>query len=300
MENFSSGTDLTRVILRGSDGMAIFLAILKWIGIVLGGVLGLALLLVVLVICVPVRYYLSGSNRDVLRYQYRVSWLCHVVSVVKKPDSDQVWFRILGIPVCCLAGGNTRGQQKTHVEKKEEGKEEKRAAPDARPEREKGKGEHRSGAAGNKKKKPKKRKKKDASSKKKEKRKKSFSFDMLSGIIKFVRDTENRHAFHRIREELRKLLCYLAPRKVKGCFVIGTGDPSSTGLVIGGISLLPFAYQEGIEITPDFNDKVFQADGMIKGRVQVLYFIRLCIRLYRDKELRKLWDNIQKFKKEAA
>ena len=280
--------------------MAVFLAILKWIGIVMGGVLGLALLLVVLVICVPVRYYLSGSNRDVLHYQYRVSWLCHVVSVVKKPDSDQVWFRILGIPVCRLAGGSTREQQKNHVEKKEEGKEEKRAAPDAGPERETREGDHRSRTAEDGKKKPQKRKKKKSSGKKKEKRKKSFSFDMLSGIIKFVRDTENRHAFHRIREELRRLLRYLAPRKVKGCFVIGTGDPSSTGLVIGGNSLLPFAYQEGIEITPDFNDKIFQADGMIKGRVQVLYFIRLCIRLYRDKELRKLWNNIQKFKKEAA
>ena len=111
---------------------------------------------------------------------------------------------------------------------------------------------------------------------------------------------ENRHAFHKIRSELWNVLCYLAPRKVKGRFVVGTGDPSSTGLVIGGISLLPFAYQEGIEITPDFDDKVFQADGMIKGRIQVYYFVRLCIRLYRDKELRKLWNNIQKFKKEAA
>ncbi len=103
-----------------------------------------------------------------------------------------------------------------------------------------------------------------------------------------------------MRNELRLLLCYLAPRKINGRFVIGTGDPASTGLLIGGISLLPFAYREGIVITPDFDDRVFAADGMIKGQIRILYFIRLCIRLYRDKELRKLWNKIQKLKKEAA
>lgn len=281
--------------------MAIFLAIVKWIGIVLGGVLGLALLLVVLVMCVPIRYYLSGSNRDAVCYQYRVSWLCHVVSVVKKPDSEKVWFRILGIPFICLAGDSDReSTEPPETEKPKEGEREKKVVTDDVMERKSVKGNDRSGDTKKKRKRSQKRKNKGTSGKKKEKRKKYFSFDILSGIIKFVIDTENRYAFRKIREEFRKLLLYLAPRKVQGRFVIGTGDPSSTGLVIGGISLLPFVYHDGIEVTPDFDDKVFRADGMIKGRIQVLYFIRLCIRLYRDKELRKLWNNIQKLKKEAA
>ena len=70
--------------------MAIVLAVLKWIGIVLGGVLGLALLFGVLVVFVPVRYRLSGSYRDVLRYQFRVSWLCRIVSVGKRINSDAI------------------------------------------------------------------------------------------------------------------------------------------------------------------------------------------------------------------
>lgn len=296
--------DLTRVILRGSDRMAIVLAILKWIGIVLGGVLGMALLLGVLVVFVPVRYRLSGNNQDVLRYQFRVSWLCRVVSIVKKADSKEIWLRLLGIPVVRLAGDSPGTAERTstgtprtdrQVGEEREGCEE----PDTRQQSGKPGKNYGTGQAqtGKKKSVP---GKKGTSGKKHKKRKKAFSFDILSGIINFVRDTENKRIFRKMRNELQLLLRYLAPRKVRGCFVIGTGDPSSTGLLIGGISLLPFAYQEGIEITPDFDDRVFAADGMIKGQIRVFYFIRLCIRLYRDKELRKLWNKIQKLKKEAA
>ncbi len=284
--------------------MAIVLAILKWIGIVLGGVLGLALLFGVLVVFVPVRYRLSGSYQDVLRYQFRVSWLCRIVSVGKRINSDAIWLRLLGIPVVRLAGDSPGKKERASAGATgtDRGAGEEKAGseePESRPQSGKPGGNHDAGHAqtGKKKSIP---KGESTSGKKNKKRKKAFSFDILSGIINFVRDTENKRVFRKMRNELRLLLCYLAPRKINGRFVIGTGDPASTGLLIGGISLLPFAYREGIVITPDFDDRVFAADGMIKGQIRILYFIRLCIRLYRDKELRKLWNKIQKLKKEAA
>lgn len=284
--------------------MAIVLAILKWIGIVAGGVLGLVLLFAVLIISVPVRYELSGNNRDVLCYQYRLSWLCRMVSVRKKMDSDEVWFRVFGIPVFRFAGGepaeddqrDKKSRRKNQKKSEKPGKHEKQQKPASMITS--------SGENSDKAKQTtahsEKRKKKKAAGKRSDNRKKFFSFDVLSGIINFVRDTENRNAFRKIRKEICSLVRYLAPQKIRGCVVIGTGDPSSTGLMIGGISLLPFAYQDGLEITPDFDEKIFQADGMIKGRIRILYLLKLCIRLYRDEELKKLWDNIQKLKKEAA
>ena len=280
--------------------MAIVLAILKWIGIVAGGVLGLAVLFVCLILFVPVRYYLAGDNRDTLCYQFRVSWLCRAVSLIKKRNSDEICFRIFGISVFRSGG---EGPAQTPVEDAGEGKQ-----PEPLQKQEEvtqssassGGTEKRKHRAASPKSNSRKKRKKKSAGKKTASRKKSFSFDVLSGIINFVRDTENRRAFRKIRQEIRLLFRYLTPQKIRGYFVIGTGDPSSTGLLIGGISLLPFVYQDGLDITPDFEEKIFQADGMIKGRIQVLYFFRLCIRLYRDKELRKLWSNIQKLKKEAA
>ncbi len=219
--------------------MAIVLAILKWIGIVLGGVLGLALLFGVLVVFVPVRYRLSGS------YQFRVSWLCRIVSVGKRINSDAIWLRLLGIPVVRLAGDSPGKKERASAGATgtDRGAGEEKAGseePESRPQSGKPGGNHDAGHA-------------------------------QTGKKKSIPKGES-----------------------------GTGDPASTGLLIGGISLLPFAYREGIVITPDFDDRVFAADGMIKGQIRILYFIRLCIRLYRDKELRKLWNKIQKLKKEAA
>ena len=100
--------------------MAIVLAILKWIGIVAGGVLGLAVLFVCLILFVPVRYYLAGDNRDTLCYQFRVSWLCRAVSLRKKRNSDEICFRIFGIPVFRFGG---EGPVQTPVENVGEGKQ---------------------------------------------------------------------------------------------------------------------------------------------------------------------------------
>lgn len=279
--------------------MSIILVILKWVGIVAGGIVGLVILLAVLVVCVPVCYQLSGDNRDVVRYQYRVSWLCHIVSVAKKMDSDKVWLRLFGIPVKCLAGGNKRQKKKSTAKQSTDGRavpppeaEEKSSLPSGGQ----SSGEKVTGRHNEKREKKRDRRK----GRGKRKVKKSFSFAKLSSIIKFMRTAENQRAFRTVWRELGGLIRYLAPRKVQGKLVIGTGDPSYTGLVIGGISLLPFAYREGVIITPDFDEKILQAEGKIKGRIQVLYVLKLCVRLYRDRELRRLWDNIQKFKKEAA
>lgn len=304
------GTGLTRVNLQGSDGMAIFLAILKWIGIVLGGLLGLVLLLAVLIMCVPVCYQISGNNRDVICYQYRVSWLFRFLSVKKRLDSDEVWFRIAGIPVACLAGRKNQRRK----EKKGKGNRPKDeiVSPAGKDAGTKKAAEEISGPSGEKAedrgpdaqaetgKEQRRRRRFRKKRSKKRKAKKTFSFDRVSSIIKFVRADETRYAIRTAQKELGGLIRYLSPRKVKGQLVIGTGDPSSTGLLIGGLSLFPFVYQEGISVTPDFDEKILQAEGMIRGRIQVLYFVKLCIRLYRDRELRKMWNKIQKLKKEAA
>lgn len=81
---------------------------------------------------------------------------------------------------------------------------------------------------------------------------------------------------------------------------MGTGDPSTTGMLLGGISLFPVAYQDGLRIVPDFEEKHFEADGFIKGRIRMIYFLRLLHRLYQDRELKALWKQINKVKKEAA
>lgn len=289
--------------------MAVVLAILKWIGIVLGGILGLLLLLTALLLLVPARYYIRGTGmgKEIL-YTYRVSWLLRILEIRKNKKSQAARLYVFGIPVCRLSGDREKAADGDKVTNKGKVPNENKAsngdkAPNEGEVPEKAEVENRTsdktkGNITDRKKTEKKVLKIKPRSKKK---KKSFSFEKVSSIIRFIRDAENRRAFRKIKREIHLLFRYLAPRKVKGQFVIGTGDPAATGLLFGGISLLPFVYREGVHIYPDFENRVFQAEGYMKGRIRILYLIRLVIRVYPDKELRMLWKNVNQVnKKEAA
>lgn len=270
--------------------MWIILAILKWIGILIGGMVGLLLLLLALAAFVPVRYQVQGSKQEEIAYSFCFSWLLSLISVKKKQTSDLVKLYILGIPIRCLAGGE-KGKgapvRKGDSENKSisEEKAVKGEKMDCCPENT-GKGEAS-------------RKGKNRQKKKKNgKRKKNFSFNKVSSIIGLVK--ENRRVIHRLFGEMGDLVRYLAPRKIRGEVILGTGDPSTTGLVFGGLSLFPVIYQDGLKITPDFEEKRFQAKGVIRGRLRLFYFLKLVLRLYRDREIKRLWKQINQVKKEAA
>ena len=298
--------------------MSIFLAILKWIGIALGGIVGLALLLVAAVLFVPVRYYIAGHGTEEGKTElgFRVSFLLRSVMLEKKTDSDQIRIRICGIPVGKPLGGEKPEKEKTEKEKTETEKTEVEKPDEKKAGEKSSKKEGRKPSNGTaeagtapetadmpreEKKSPKKRLDKKTSrgtKKKRSDKKKSFSFETVSSIIKEIRDRGNRRAIRAIWGEFTALLRYLAPKKVRARCRIGTGDPSGTGLLFGGISLMPFAYAEGVQLAPDFENKVFCADGYMKGRMRTIYLVRLLIRLYRNRDIKRLMDYFMK--KEAA
>ena len=62
--------------------LQIFFLILKIIGIILAAVLGLAILLLLLVLFVPVRYRAYGVKKEgECRAEAKISWLLHLISV---------------------------------------------------------------------------------------------------------------------------------------------------------------------------------------------------------------------------
>ena len=98
--------------------MWIFLLILKWIFIILGILLGLVLLFMALVLCVPVRYRAAGDNHEKIQYSFKVSWLLSIIAVKKKKDSEQIVFSVFGIPIKRM--GNEKPVKKTVVKSEKE------------------------------------------------------------------------------------------------------------------------------------------------------------------------------------
>ena len=97
--------------------MWIFLLILKWIFIILGILLGLVLLFMALVLCVPVRYRAAGDNHEKIQYSFKVSWLLSIIAVKKKKDSEQIVFSVFGIPIKRM--GNEKPVKKNRGEIRE-------------------------------------------------------------------------------------------------------------------------------------------------------------------------------------
>lgn len=83
--------------------LAILLTILKIIGYILLGIIGLILALLLIVLFVPVRYKLAGESRKSEKHvNVQVSWLMHILHVGVRLAADKIIhirIRIFGIPI---------------------------------------------------------------------------------------------------------------------------------------------------------------------------------------------------------
>lgn len=311
--------------------MTIVFAVLKWLGILLAGILGLAVVLVLLALFVPVRYKLHMVKQERFCYGFRISYLFPVLFVRKRMEDDCVMLCVFGIPVhrFSQAEADAAGKEAAEAERKEETEPDHRAGEHVPEQRTEAvletleqKAEKKQSVSGKKTeknqsvsgKKPenaqkarkekagklrrksghRKKKEKQVSGTKKKKGGIRFLFQKISGIIKFIRREDTRKVIRLLKKELWALILYIFPGKIRGEVHVGTGDPAYTGILIGGISLIPAVYRKGFRVIPDFDDAVMEADVTMAGRMRVIYFIRLFMRLYREENIRRIWDRFRK------
>ncbi len=98
----------------------------------------------------------------------------------------------------------------------------------------------------------------------------------------------------RTREYLGKylisILKHIAPKKVKGHIRYGFDEPCTTGQVTGYLSLLPFVYQKGFSLEPDFRERVVEGNITLKGRIILGYLARIVLKRY-------IWQTIKMARK---
>lgn len=267
------------------DVLAVILAVLKFIGILLLVVLGLLLLICAAVLFLPVRYIVQCKNTERFNVGFNLSWCFRALQLRKRLSEQRINIYIFGINMNQFKNPFKRrekDEEDVHVTNSrvdlvddfyEEDKkyqhtvseEEKNVKIETDYEDESTREEEK--VSGN--------------------RKKSFSFDKISSIITFIRDHENKSGLQKIKKELAGVFRYLMPDKIRGRVLFGTGDPCTTGWVLGAISMFRVAYTEGLVIEPDFEEKVFVADGLLKGKIRVIYFLRLFLRGYLDDDIKR-------------
>ena len=140
--------------------------------------------------------------------------------------------------------------------------------------------------------------KKSKEEKESEKARKKEKIQKLLDDVKFYKalweekDTQPfvKDALARVLHVLKNLL----PKKIRGRILFGAASPDVTGYVYGVYCVLKTMYPKrfSLEVTPDFERKVLEADLLIKGRFMVITLLIDALRIFFDKRFRALRQKI--------
>lgn len=94
-------------------------------------------------------------------------------------------------------------------------------------------------------------------------------------------------------EQVRYLLRKMKPIRIEGDVIFGTGDPATTGQAIGAIAAVYGFLPEKLHITPDFEEKKYEGNLHVKGRIRLIHVLVIAVKLILDKNVRYVVKKIQ-------
>lgn len=97
---------------------------------------------------------------------------------------------------------------------------------------------------------------------------------------------EGKAAVKNVLRQVWYLLKKVKPSKIQGDVILGTGDPASTGQIIGAVAALYGFFPEDLHITPDFEEKRYEGDLHVKGKLRLIHIVIIAVRLIADRNFR--------------
>lgn len=313
----------------------IILLILKIIGIVLAVVLGMLFLVLISVLFVPVRYRVraerqEGDDSPPVEVYVKVTWLLHLVNVlVRYPGRVAVRVRIFVFTLFRLPqkekkpGRERKPQKEPQPSGSTEPKEEPR--PQSEESAESGEEQEQKSEAA------------ESGQEQEPPHKDSFSgkikkaLDKIKAVfekikaffqniqytirnicdkIKNTSDTIHyyrevleseifRSSLQQCRGELGWVFRKLKPDRFEADLIVGMEDPAATGEILAIYGMLYPLIGQSVRVAGDFECDKTRVEGRfyMRGRIRAFTFIRAAVRLYFNKDIRKL---IRLLKKEAV
>lgn len=114
-------------------------------------------------------------------------------------------------------------------------------------------------------------------------------------FVAFLEYPVHQKAFKNVFSEMKRLCRRECPKKGNVSIRYGFSDPSITGYVLAGISMIWPMFGSFTDITPDFDERIFEAHGYVKGRVYLLPIVLFTVKLLIDKNVRITTKHIIKF-----
>ncbi|MFU0826867.1 MAG: hypothetical protein ACFWTJ_04910 [Lachnoclostridium sp.] len=117
-------------------------------------------------------------------------------------------------------------------------------------------------------------------------------------IKAFFTDETNKTALIKSCHSVRKVLKHLRPTKFRLEMEFGTGDPASTGQVLGGLSILYSFVGDSVHIVPNFEEEILKGSVNCSGRIRLYTLLIIGIKLVFDKNFRDLLKNVKTLKED--
>ena len=97
---------------------------------------------------------------------------------------------------------------------------------------------------------------------------------------------EGKAAVKNVLRQVWYLLKKMKPSKIEGDLVFGTGDPASTGQMIGGIAAIYGFLPDNLHVTPDFEEKKYEGNLHVKGKLRLVHIVVIAVKLIADRNFR--------------
>ena len=115
-------------------------------------------------------------------------------------------------------------------------------------------------------------------------------------LTAFLTCEPHKKCFSNVICEGKKFLFRIRPKKFLLKIHFGFEDPSVTGYVLAGLSMVYPLIGEHTDITPDFENQVLQGKLSARGKLRIIHLAVLILKLLADKNVRITYQHFKKIK----
>ncbi|MDO4961122.1 MAG: hypothetical protein Q4E57_04620 [Eubacteriales bacterium] len=113
-------------------------------------------------------------------------------------------------------------------------------------------------------------------------------------LYALYKDERYQDAVMMVKKRVVRLLKEIAPTKGRGRVRYGGGDPFATGQAMQAAAMLYPFYHKHIEVIPDFDQNIIDAELDVRGRIRIFVVAEAAIRIFFSKKLRRMYKKARK------
>ena len=114
----------------------------------------------------------------------------------------------------------------------------------------------------------------------------------LLALAEFIDSREFKDNFAFAKVQLGRLFKHIMPLKNRIKLEFGTGSPDTTGEILGALAVIMALTGMNIQVMPDFYNAIFRGEIYMKGRIRLFNILIIALKVYFNKELRRVADKL--------